>query len=207
MAVKEKAGMPSCICNIIVVVCFLLIGPAAYYMPAQWAGENGLLEIVQYIALVSDAVFCLYCFGKTKGKPFHWMWLAAAGYFVLLLGGEIRWLRSFFPFGIGMGQGMVSQSADPLYQYIHGGLSIYATIVLVALIWLVPWKKMTHDIPIPKVYFVILIAAVVCVICGHLGLFFHSYVDRNAAEWTELLAYILQGVLAGWYYKQFRRLS
>ena len=43
--------------------------------------------------------------------------------------------------------------------------------------------------------------------CGDKGLLFHSHLDGNIEELAELLAYMLQGGFAAWYYKQFKMLK
>lgn len=105
------------------------------------------------------------------------------------------------------GPTFISMSSVPGHQYIHGGISIYTAIVLVSLIWLVPWKKIFHEIPVPKLGFTILIVTAVLAACGDKGLLFHSYVDSNIEELAELLSYIMQGGFAAWYYKQFNLLN
>lgn len=149
-----------------------------------------------------------FFFRRTKNQKFHLMWLSAAGYFLLLLGREMSWGRIFFQSGMDAhGPTFISMSSVPGHQYIHGGISIYTAIVLVSLIWLVPWKKIFHEIPFPKLGFAILVASAILAACGDKGLLFHSYLDSNIEELAELLAYVLQGAFAAWYYKQFKLLK
>ena len=205
---KEGNSMPELALKIGIVVYFLLIVPVAFVMPEHLAWENGPLEILQNIVLFCDVVLCLVLFRKTAGQKFHLIWLSGAGYFLLLLGREMRWGRIFFQTGMDQhGPTFIAMNAIPGHQYIHGGISIYTAAVLVSLIWLVPWKKLFHELPFPKLGFVILVLSAILAACGDKGLLFHSYLDGNIEELAELLAYMLQGGFAAWYYKQFKTLK
>lgn len=43
--------------------------------------------------------------------------------------------------------------------------------------------------------------------CGDKGLLFHSYMDANVEELSELLVYLIHGYFAWYYYEWFRRLT
>lgn len=208
VVLKEGNSMPELVLKVGIVVYFLLIVPVAFVMPEPLAWENGLLEILQNIVLFCDVVLCIILFRKTAGKKFHLMWLSGAGYFLLLLGREMSWGRIFFQTGMDQhGPTFIAMNAIPGHQYIHGGISIYTAAVLVSLIWLVPWKKIFHELPFPKLGFVILVLSAILAACGDKGLLFHSHLDGNVEELAELLAYMLQGGFAVWYYKQFKMLK
>ena len=68
-------------------------------------------------------------------------------------------------------------------------------------------KKLFHELPFPKLGFVILVLSAILAACGDKGLLFHSHLDGNIEELAELLAYMLQGGFAAWYYKQFKMLK
>lgn len=208
VVLKEGNSMPELVLKVGIVVYFLLIVPVAFVMPNYLAWENGLLEMLQNLVLFFNVILCFSFFRKTAGQRFHKLWLAVSGYFLLLFGREISWGRIFFQIGMDEhGPTFISMSSVPGHQYIHGGISIYTAIVLVSLIWLVPWKKIFHEIPVPKLGFAILIVTAVLAACGDKGLLFHSYVDSNIEELAELLSYIMQGGFAAWYYKQFNLLN
>lgn len=208
MIVKDGSSMPERILKIGVVLYFLLILPAAYVMPEHLAWENGPLEMLQNIVLFCDVLLCLVLFRKTAGQKFHLMWLSGAGYFFLLLGREMSWGRIFFQTGMDQhGPTFIAMNSVPGHQYIHGGISIYMAVVLVSLIWLVPWKKIFHELPFPTIGFVVLVLSAVLAACGDKGLLFHTYLDSNIEELAELLMYTLQGGFAAWYYKQFKKLK
>ena len=208
VVLKEGNSMPELVLKVGIVVYFLLIVPVAFVMPNYLAWENGLLEMLQNIVLFCNVILCFSFFRNTAGQPFHKLWLAVSGYFLLLFGREISWGRIFFQSGMGEhGPTFISMNSVPGHQYIHGGISIYTAIVLVSLIWLVPWKKIFYEIPVPKLGFAILSVTAVLAACGDKGLLFHSYVDSNIEELAELLSYIMQGGFAAWYYKQFKTLK
>ena len=208
VVLKEGNSMPELILKVGIVVYFLLIVPVAFVMPEYLAWENGPLEILQNIVLFCDVVLCIILFRKTAGKKFHLIWLSGAGYFLLLLGREMSWGRIFLQTGMDQhGPTFIAMNAIPGHQYIHGGISIYTAAVLVSLIWLVPWKKLFHELPFPKLGFVILVLSAILAVCGDKGLLFHSHLDGNIEELAELLAYMLQGGFAAWYYKQFKMLK
>lgn len=208
VVLKEGNSMPELILKVGIVVYFLLIVPVAFVMPEHLAWENGPLEILQNIVLFCDVVLCIVLFRKTAGQKFHLIWVSGAGYFLLLLGREMSWGRIFFQTGMDQhGPTFIAMNAIPGHQYIHGGISIYTAAVLVSLIWLVPWKKLFHELPFPKLGFVILVLSAILAACGDKGLLFHSHLDGNIEELAELLAYMLQGGFAAWYYKQFKMLK
>lgn len=176
-------------------------------MPPWLAWENGPIEMLQNIVLLGETMLCLYFFRQTAGQHIHKLWLAAAGYFLLLFGREISWGRVFFQRGIDEhGPYFISMNSVPGHEYIHGAIAIYTAVVLLAIIWTLPWKRAFREFPFPKIVFVILIAAAVLASCGDKGILFHSYVDANVEELAELLAYALQGWFAWRYYHYFQKI-
>lgn len=179
----------------------VLLFPASYSMPGYLAWENGLVEMLQNIVLLGNACIVASFFYNTLGQKVHYLWLAAIGYFLLLLGRELSWGRVFFPVGMDShGPVFISMHAVPGYEIIHGVIGMYTAIVFFSLMFFMPWKLVLHCIPFPKFLFCLLVVAAVLVMCGDKGIIFHSYVDANMEELAELLAYILQGYFAWYYY-------
>ena len=143
----------------------VLLLPLGYVMPSYLAWENGLLEMLQNIVLFGNMCLAAYFFRKTAGtgrKSIHRLWLAAAGYFLLLLGRELSWGRVFFPTGMDShGPTFVSMNSIPGHEMIHAAIGIYTAIVFCSLVACMPWKKILHDIPFPTFLFCILAAAAV----------------------------------------------
>lgn len=189
----------------------VLLLPLGYVMPSYLAWENGVLEMLQNIVLFGDMCLAVYFFRKTAGtggKSIHRLWLAAAGYFLLLLGRELSWGRVFFPTGMDShGPTFVSMNSIPGHEMIHAAIGVYTAVVFCSLVACMPWKKILHDIPFPTFLFCILAAAAVLASCGDKGLLFHSYMDANVEELSELLVYLIHGYFAWYYYEWFRRLA
>lgn len=189
----------------------VLLLPLGYVMPPYLAWENGVLEMLQNIVLFGDMCLAAYFFRKTAGtggKSIHRLWLAAAGYFLLLLGRELSWGRVFFPTGMDShGPTFVSMNSIPGHEMIHAAIGVYTAVVFCSLVACMPWKKILHDIPFPTFLFCVLAAAAVLASCGDKGLLFHSYMDANVEELSELLVYLIHGYFAWYYYEWFRRLT
>ena len=168
----------------------VLLLPLGYVMPPYLAWENGVLEMLQNIVLFGDMCLAAYFFCKTAGtggKSIHRLWLAAAGYFLLLLGRELSWGRVFFPTGMDShGPTFVSMNSIPGHEMIHAAIGVYTAVVFCSLVACMPWKKILHDIPFPTFLFCVLAAAAVLASCGDKGLLFHSYMDANVEELSEL---------------------
>lgn len=134
----------------------VLLLPLGYVMPPYLAWENGVLEMLQNIVLFGDMCLAAYFFRKTAGmggKSIHRLWLAAAGYFLLLLGRELSWGRVFFPTGMDShGPTFVSMNSIPGHEMIHAAIGVYTAVVFCSLVACMPWKKILHDIPFPPFY-------------------------------------------------------
>ena len=106
----------------------VLLLPLGYVMPPYLAWENGVLEMLQNIVLFGDMCLAAYFFCKTAGtggKSIHRLWLAAAGYFLLLLGRELSWGRVFFPTGMDShGPTFVSMKSIPGHEMIHADIGV-----------------------------------------------------------------------------------
>lgn len=187
----------------------VLLIPISYCMPPYLAWENGLIEMLQNAVLLGNACMAAYFFRKTAGQAAltaHRLWLAAAAYFLLLLGRELSWGRVFFPTGMDShGPTFISMSSVPGHEIIHGIIGVYTAAVLCSLVICMPWKRIMHAIPFPKFLFCLLAAAAAVASCGDKGLLFHSYMDANAEELAELLAYLIQGYLTWYYYEYIKR--
>ena len=183
----------------------VLLLPLGYVMPPYLAWENGVLEMLQNIVLFGDMCLAAYFFRKTAGmggKSIHRLWLAAAGYFLLLLGRELSWGRVFFPTGMDShGPTFVSMNSIPGHEMIHAAIGVYTAVVFCSLVACMPWKKILHDIPFPTFLFCVLAAAAMLASCGDKGLLFHSYMDANVEELSELLVYLIHGYFAWYYYE------
>ena len=131
----------------------VLLLPLGYVMPPYLAWENGVLEMLQNIVLFGDMCLAAYFFRKTAGmggKSIHRLWLAAAGYFLLLLGRELSWGRVFFPTGMDShGPTFVSMNSIPGHEMIHAaiGVSYFALSSLVCL-----GRKFFMIFPFPPFY-------------------------------------------------------
>lgn len=148
----------------------VLLLPLGYVMPPYLAWENGVLEMLQNIVLFGDMCLAAYFFRKTAGmggKSIHRLWLAAAGYFLLLLGRELSWGRVFFPTGMDShGPTFVSMNSIPGHEMIHAAIGVYTAVVFCSLVACMPWKKILHDIPFPTFLFCVLAAAAMLASCG-----------------------------------------
>ncbi len=207
MSDKTKPGRSLAV-TLGIVLYFILILPAAFVLPPQLAWENGPIEMLQNVVLLGEAVLCGYFFRKTAGQKFHNLWLAAAGWFLLLFGREISWGRVFFPRGIDEhGPYFISMNSVPYHEYIHGAIAIYTAVVVLAILWTVPWKFALRKFPFPKIPFIVLLLASIIAACGDKGLLFHSYVDANCEELAELLVYFIQGWFVWTYYHYFKQIQ
>ena len=166
----------------------VLLLPLGYVMPSYLAWENGLLEMLQNIVLFGNMCLAAYFFRKTAGtgrKSIHRLWLAAAGYFLLLLGRELSWGRVFFPTGMDShGPTFVSMNSIPGHEMIHAAIGIYTAIVFCSLVACMPWKKILHDIPFPTFLFCILAAAAVLASCGFTDDEMEKLTWRNAERFA-----------------------
>ena len=188
----------------------VLLLPLGYVMPSYLAWENGLLEMLQNIVLFGNMCLAAYFFSarRRNGRKIHSSAVAGgSGIFLLLLGRSPAGDESFSD---GNGQprpDLCVHELIPGHEMIHAAIGIYTAIVFCSLVACMPWKKILHDIPFPTFLFCILAAAAVLASCGDKGLLFHSYMDANVEELSELLVYLIHGYFAWYYYEWFRRLT
>ncbi|MBS5581507.1 MAG: hypothetical protein U0M19_01260 [Caecibacter sp.] len=182
---------------------FCVAFPAAWFIPEWVSWENGPLEMAQNIVLFSGIILSLYFFCSSKKLPkrLHYLWLAVAGYFLILLGRELSWGRVFFPRHITEhGPTFIAMHEVPHYLLILGGITTIILIILITLTFLIPWKQIFLEIPFPKSAFILLVFAIIFATLGDKGVITGTIIDQTIEEMLELLVYFLNEYFLCWYH-------
>ena len=94
----------------------------------------------------------------------------------------------------------VSMQSLPRHVIIHGIIAVIIMMTMLALIVLMPWRRIFLEIPVPVPAFFVIIAAVIIAAIADKGLLTGGPFDENLEEEMELLVYLLQLYFVCWYY-------
>lgn len=98
------------------------------------------------------------------------------------------------------GPKFIAMSQVPHHMLINIFLSIFITLLVIGVIFTIPWKTVVFKVPVPRTYFsLILIGSIFSVIGDH-GWIFSDYRGETVEELGELLVYFLFDVLTLYYF-------
>ena len=183
------------------IVFTIMIVPMAYILPKTISWENGFLENLQVVVLLVGFLLSFNFYKKSYYNRIHYMWINVSGFFLLLVGRELSWGRVFFQTKMTEdGPKFIPMSHVPHHMLIYIFLGIFMAIILVGLIYTVPWRMIFKEIPIPKLYFCLCFIGGIFSLIGDHGVVFSGYRGETVEELGELLFYFLMDMLTIYYY-------
>lgn len=179
----------------------ILIIPMSYFLPQTISWENGFLENIQVVVLLFGGVLAFSFYQKSKQNKIHAMWLTASSFFLLLVGRELSWGRVFFPTKMtGDGPKFIAMSQVPHHMLLNIFIGIFIAVIVVGMIFTIPWKTLLFKVPVPKLYFSLTFIGVIFSLIGDHGWIFSGYRGETVEELGELLFYFLMDMLVLYYY-------
>ncbi len=127
------------------------------------------------------------------------MWLTTRGLFLLLIGRELSWGRVFF-------QTKMTESQIPHNTLINVFLGVFITLLVIGVIFTIPWKAILFKVPVPWTYFILILIGVIFSLIGDHGWIFSGYRGETLEELGELSFYFLLDIMTLYYYHYLNKI-
>ena len=176
--------------------------PLAALLPNWVSWENGLLEDSQVLVLLFGMLHCIF-FSRHTTAYYRNMWLTGAGAFLLMAGRELSWGRVFFVRKVTEnGPQLVPMKDMPYHLGLEILIGVYVLLLVIALIKVVPWKKLLQ-VPLPILDIFLAIIAIALAYIGDRPWFTDFFVcSETMEEIAELMLYILLCKITDYYYSE-----
>jgi len=183
------------------IIFTIMIVPMSYFLPKTISWENGFLENLQVIILLLGGLVAFRFYKKSYQDKIHYMWLTASGFFLLLMCRELSWGRVFFQTKMTEdGPKFIAMSQVPHYTLINIFIAIFIAMIVIGMIFTIPWKTILFRVPVPKTHFCLVFIGVIFSLIGDHGWIFSGYRGETVEELGELLFYFLMVMLTVYYY-------
>ena len=183
------------------IVFTIMIVPMAYILPKTISWENGFLENLQVVVLLVGFLLSFNFYKKSYYNRIHYMWINVSGFFLLLAGRELSWGRVFFQTKMTEdGPKFIPMSQVPHHMFINVCISILIAIIVIGLIYTVPWRTIFTKVLVPRTYLCLVFIGAIFAIIGDHDWIFHGYRGETVEELGELSVYFLMDMLTLYYY-------
>lgn len=183
------------------IVFTIMIIPLAYILPKTISWENGFLENLQVVVLLTGCLVAFTFYKRTYYHRIHYMWLTVSGVFLLLMCRELSWGRVFFQIKMTEeGPKFILMSQVPYHMFINAFLGIFIVMLIIGAIKTIPWRIIIFKVPVPKIPWGLIFLGVVFSIIGDHGWIFAGYQGETIEELAELLFYFWAIMLTIYYY-------
>ena len=201
--ISSAGRFPFKLAKIIAVVYLLLVYPLAMIIPYEVAWENGPIENLQVVILLTACFVNFRLYRKSDSTEKMYLWQAV--FLALLVGRELSWGRVFFQVGINeYGPSFIKLPPDQkmILNVVLGLIMVWLVVNMVR--W-VPWKKLAQSIHrLPWCFIGLMFACVAFMNIGEKGLFgIDLHVGGNIEELAELDLYFCLCCLSAWYSENF----
>lgn len=135
----------------ITFVLLLLWLPIGFAIPESWGWENGPVENFQFVFL-AFGIYASWRASRTykDDKLLHAWWLWSIGAWILIIGRELSWGRSFFPSTPpGVAPEFLSKEEIWFGPYVHPCVFLVLVVLLAGLVWNFSWEKLKATVRIP----------------------------------------------------------
>lgn len=181
------------------IIYAIVLIPLSFVIPFEWSFENGFIENLQVVMLISGGIFLLYLRSRAEDREKRWFNLWCALIFFLLAARELSFGGVFFlDWEDEFGKHYVSNSKQPWYPALNITLGIYIALLVWILFKRLPIRKLL-SVSIPWKIIALLTFGILLATVGDREWFFDFKQSQVLEETSECLMYAMLPILCRYY--------